>query len=157
MSVFRSGKANAWAWWGNSGSGKSLQLFLAAFGLLAANGRVSGSVEVPGRTGNPGAAPKRLPALRGGQVNMIFQDPLTSLTPHMRVGDQIIEALMLHQQPVPRALARERAREDADLCPHSGWRAALGGEDPHELSGGMRQRVMDRHGDHHRPRLDHRR
>jgi peptide/nickel transport system ATP-binding protein len=118
---------------GGSGSGKS-QLCLSIFGLAARNGRTSGQIMFEG-------APVDQPhALLGSRVAFVFQDPLTALTPHMTIGAQMGEALMLHRQ-LGRSDARKACRELLDRCriPESARRLD---QYPHELSGGMRQRVM---------------
>ncbi len=123
---------------GESGAGKS-QAFLGAMGLLAPNGTVSGraafgSTELVGRTS------AELDRVRGLHVGMVFQDPMTSLTPHIPVGDQIAEPLVLHvgvtwREARYRALALLRRTRVTD--PERRMK-----QYPHELSGGMRQRVM---------------
>ena len=123
---------------GESGSGKS-QLFLAGVGLLAANGRTEGSILYRGQN-LAQMSQTKLNRIRGAKITMIFQDPLTSLTPHMRIGDQIIEALR-HHKNMSGDDAIKRAVESLELVRIPEAKRRLR-QYPHELSGGMRQRVM---------------
>ncbi|MET8139801.1 ABC transporter ATP-binding protein [Sphaerisporangium sp. NPDC005288] len=123
---------------GESGAGKSAAC-LAVMGLLPRHATVSGSVLLHGRE-LLGVPEKRLAAYRGRAISMVFQDPLSAMTPVYRVGDQIAEAVRVHQR-VSRRQAAERAVELLDLVgiPHPRRRARAF---PHEFSGGMRQRAM---------------
>jgi oligopeptide/dipeptide ABC transporter ATP-binding protein len=123
---------------GESGSGKS-QTFLSAFGLAADSANVSGSVKFQGRE-ILGLPRKELDGFRGRNVAFVFQDPLTALTPHLTVADQMTEVLT-HHFGVRGAEARGRAVEwlERVRVPEAARRLA---QYPHELSGGMRQRVM---------------
>jgi peptide/nickel transport system ATP-binding protein len=124
---------------GESGCGKTVTA-LTLMGLLGAeNARTSGSARY-GDQELIGAPQDELRRLRGEELAMVFQDPLSSLSPVMRVGDQIAEQILAHRT-VSRSEARERAVALLDRVgiPEPERRA---GSYPHELSGGMRQRVM---------------
>ena len=123
---------------GESGSGKSQTAF-SIMGLLAPNGRTGGSVRFDGQE-ILGAKPKVLNKIRAERIAMIFQNPMTSLNPYMRIADQMTEVLTLHHGMSKRAALAESVRMlDAVKIPAAKERIRLF---PHEFSGGMRQRVM---------------
>lgn len=124
---------------GESGCGKSLTC-LAAMGLLSAPVRqTAGRVRFDGQDLTT-LSERELLALRGREIAMIFQDATAALNPVRRVGDQVAEVLTLHEGLSPRA-ARARAAELFDMVGIPSPRARLRAY-PHELSGGMNQRVM---------------
>ncbi len=123
---------------GESGAGKS-QALLAVMGLLPPNARTRGSIRFDGRE-LLGMPPRELNALRGASMSMVFQDPLTSFTPHLTIGDQIAEPLVRHTGAT--WSAARRSAVDLLERVHVTDPAQRAGQYPHELSGGMRQRAM---------------
>src|SRR5580704_143096 len=123
---------------GESGSGKSVSS-LAVMGLLSRRARITGSVRFEGEE-LLGVGDKDLSKIRGGRIAMIFQDPLSSLTPVFTVGDQIAEAVRIHQN-ISKQAAMDRVVDLLNLAgiPNPQQRARAF---PHEFSGGMRQRAM---------------
>ncbi|MEY2516827.1 MAG: glutathione transport system ATP-binding protein, partial [bacterium] len=124
---------------GESGAGKSAAA-LAVMGLLPASATVGGSIKLAG-TELAGLGDEQLSALRGNSISMIFQDPLSALTPVYTIGDQVAEALLIHREGMTKDAAAARAVEllEAVGIPEAATRAKAY---PHEFSGGMRQRVM---------------
>jgi oligopeptide transport system ATP-binding protein len=123
---------------GESGSGKS-QTMMSVMGLLASNGWAEGSVKYRGEE-LVGLSPGRLNHYRGSKLTMIFQEPMTSLDPLYRIGDQLALPLTTHGG-MSKADARKRAIELLELVriPDPARRIDAY---PHEMSGGQRQRVM---------------
>lgn len=123
---------------GESGSGKSVTS-LAIMGLLDENAKVTGSIMYDGQE-LVGMSDKQLSVIRGNGMSMVFQDPLTSLTPVYTVGDQLIEALTVHRG-LSKKDAWDRSVELLKLVgitePERRMKSF-----PHEFSGGMRQRVV---------------
>src|SRR5919112_1960142 len=123
---------------GESGSGKS-QTMMSVMGLLASNGWAEGSVKYRGDE-LVGLSPGRLNHYRGSKLTMIFQEPMTSLDPLYKIGDQLALPLTTHGG-LSKAAARRRAIELLELVriPDPARRIDAY---PHEMSGGQRQRVM---------------
>jgi peptide/nickel transport system ATP-binding protein len=124
---------------GESGSGKSLTA-LSLLGLLPEDVIAAGSVRVTGVDHELiGADERRMSRVRGRQLAMVFQEPMTALNPTMRVGDQIAEAMLIHRTKPGRGAAQEAAVEllERVQLPTETMRAY-----PHQLSGGQRQRVV---------------
>jgi oligopeptide/dipeptide ABC transporter, ATP-binding protein, C-terminal domain len=125
---------------GESGSGKSVSS-LAVMGLLPPTARISGSIRLSGQE-LLGLSDTELSRIRGRKIAMVFQDPLSALTPVYTVGDQVAEALLVHGgRSMTTKAAAKRAVELLDLVgiPNAGSRANAF---PHEFSGGMRQRAV---------------
>ena len=124
---------------GESGSGKSLSA-TAIMGLLPADAEVGGSIRLDGRE-LLGLGDKELSTLRGSRMSMVFQDPLSALTPVYSIGYQLIEAIRVHRPGISDRDATRRATELLELVgiPAAGQRLKAF---PHEFSGGMRQRVV---------------
>ena len=124
---------------GESGSGKSVTAY-SIMGLTAYPGRlVGGTIRFNGHQIDQ-MTEKDFRKIRGNEVSIIFQDPMTSLNPVYTIGNQIIEVIMLHTDKT-RAQAYERAEELLELVGINEPKKRLK-QYPHELSGGMRQRVM---------------
>ena len=124
---------------GESGCGKTMTA-LSIMQLLPNGGRIAGgSIKLGGRE-LTGLKPEELRKIRGDDIGMIFQDPLSSLNPTHTVGAQISEAVLLHRD-VTKQEAYDRAVEVLDLVGMPRARERVD-EYPHQFSGGMRQRVM---------------
>ena len=124
---------------GESGSGKSVTA-LSLIGLLDDNAHVSGSVKLNGEE-LIGKSDEEMSKIRGARISMIFQDPLSALTPMFSIGDQLAEALVIHNPDMTKDEVRKRCIELLTLVGITDPENRLDAY-PHEFSGGMRQRVV---------------
>ena len=125
---------------GESGSGKSISV-KSIMGLLPKNGKiVEGSILLEGKD-LAKYSERQMQSVRGSDISMIFQDPMTSLNPTMIIGKQIVEVLKEHRRDMTKAQMKERALELISLVGISNPEARFD-QYPHQLSGGMRQRVV---------------
>jgi peptide/nickel transport system ATP-binding protein len=135
---------------GESGSGKSVTS-LAILGLLGAAARVEGSIRWQGRE-LLGLPERELRSIRGREIAMIFQEPMTALNPVMRVGNQITEAILAHGRGVTAREAKQLAIAalESVAIPDAARRSR---DYPHQFSGGQRQRILIAMALVHKPRL----
>ena len=124
---------------GESGSGKSVTA-LSLIGLLDDNARVSGSVRFAGEE-LVGKTDEEMAAFRGKSISMIFQDPLSALTPMFTIGEQLAEALLVHDPKMDKQAVHDRCVELLETVGITRPEERLDSY-PHEFSGGMRQRVV---------------
>lgn len=126
---------------GESGSGKSVEAF-SIMGLLAGSGRVKEGSEILLEGKNILNYTKaEMEDMRGKDISMIFQNPMTCLNPVYKVGDQLMEAIRVHDKTVSKADAKKRAIEMLELVGINNPEKRIN-QYPHEFSGGMRQRAM---------------
>lgn len=135
---------------GESGSGKSVTA-LAVLGLLDSAARVAGSIRWKGRE-LAGLAQRELRSIRGREIAMVFQEPMTALNPVMTVGKQIAEAIAAHEPRIAHREAKRRAiaAMESVAIPEAARRF---GDYPHQFSGGQRQRILIAMALVHKPQL----
>jgi len=125
---------------GESGSGKSVESY-AIMGLLQNPGKVvGGSIKFEGED-VLSYSPEQMRQFRGNKVSMIFQNPMTCLNPVYTIGNQLVEALTVHDKTIKKEVAWERAKEMLSLVGINNPEKRMN-QYPHEFSGGMRQRAM---------------
>lgn len=135
---------------GESGSGKSVTA-LAILGLLDPSARVTGSIRWLGRE-LVGLSNEEMRPMRGSQIAMIFQEPMTALNPVMKIGRQLVEAIRAHRPEICRVALRDQAVQalESVAIPDPARRMD---DYPHQFSGGQRQRILIAMALVHKPQL----